>query len=159
MGYQLSSPAAMDGGFDTLADEMIMEDEESDHEQEQEFEDDTEDVVDLTGDGDAKEEGEETTTEAKVTEVFIRFNLGMLEFHDVDQRVKPDVGVYFYYYPNFKVTVKNPSGCRFENIPRPRYKPNFDFDHEVTSKMTTEESYWLDTKTGIIFGHINYIPL
>mmetsp|Transcript_8100 Transcript_8100/g.10568 ORF Transcript_8100/g.10568 Transcript_8100/m.10568 type:complete len:406 (-) Transcript_8100:1625-2842(-) len=88
-----------------------------------------------------------------------RFKLGILKINDVEQSVRVDVNCFFYYDPVEPVEFTGGQHVRFENIHKSQvFVPNFDFENEMEEALVTDESYWLDTKTGRVFGRVNWIP-
>mmetsp|Transcript_33163 Transcript_33163/g.40705 ORF Transcript_33163/g.40705 Transcript_33163/m.40705 type:complete len:400 (-) Transcript_33163:143-1342(-) len=87
-----------------------------------------------------------------------RFKVGVLDIDDVEQSIRVDVNCFFYFKPVEPIDFHGGQHVRFENISRPAWVPHFDFENEIEEVICTDESYWYDTKTGMVFGRLNWIP-
>jgi len=94
------------------------------------------------------------------SEVYIRVKLGIIEIDDVAQQYRPSVDVFFYFKAKDNVEHQSLSvgKIRFENIRKPSWVPHFKFENGVDKMVVTDESYWIDNDTGLIFGRKNMIP-
>lgn len=93
-------------------------------------------------------------------DVHIRVKLGMVEIDDVNNNYRPDVDVFFYFKASSNIRYKGSrrEGARFENIEKPSWVPNFDFENEVDEMLVIDECYWIDNDAGLVFGRRNMVP-
>lgn len=100
--------------------------------------------------------------------VHVCIKLGMVEIDDVAQQFKPDVNVFLYFKPvnsamlesSISTQEKSVSeNVRFINLDEhPSWTPNISFGNKVNETFVIDESYWIDTQTGLVFGRLNMIP-
>ncbi len=92
--------------------------------------------------------------------VYVRFKVGMIAIDDAKQQIKPDVDIFVYWTPTYKVkNVDKGRKGRFKNlIGKPEWVPHFDFANECEEALVTDESYWYDDHENLIFGRLNVIP-
>ena len=106
----------------------------------------------------AQKTRKKTKNMAAPERINVRFKVGVLQLSDVEQSIRADFNCFFYYDPVEPVDFKGGQHVRFENIETPPFIPAFDFENEVETALVTDESYWLDTETGRVFGRYNWIP-
>jgi len=78
-----------------------------------------------------------------------------------DRTFKPDVNIFYYYEPTFRMNMQGSrQGVRFENMSKSRipWEPHFDFANETDEVVVTDESFWYDVESNIVFGRKNLVP-